>query len=144
MPLIRYDTGDCVIVDEMPCGCGRWFPKVKKVLGRVMDNFVLPDGREVPGITLATRMVDMKTGLHHVTQVQFIQKAVDHLLVRYAAEGSESDIQMELARLSEVIRDVLSNSPRLTFARVPEIAREQSGKLRLCISEVKRQSWSPN
>ena len=144
MPLIRYDTGDCVVVEETPCPCGRWFPKVKSVLGRAMDNFLLPDGREVPGITMATRMVDMKSALRHVTQVQFVQKTVDHLLVRYAAEGSEADIQLELSRLSDVVKDVLSNHPNLTFTRVPEIVRERSGKMRLCISEVKRQNIVKN
>ena len=138
MPLIRYDTADCVILDEAPCACGKWYPKVKSVLGRAADNFLLPDGREVPGITLATRMVSMKSALRHVTQVQFVQKAVDHLLVRYAAEGSETEIQQELTQLSDLVRDVLRCKPVLTFDRVPEILRERSGKLRFCISEVKR------
>ena len=138
MPLIRYDTADCVILDEAPCACGKWYPKVKSVLGRAADNFLLPDGREVPGITLATRMVSMKSALRHVTQVQFVQKAVDHLLVRYAAEGSETEIQQELTQLSDLVRDVLRCKPVLSFDRVPEILRERSGKLRFCISEVKR------
>jgi phenylacetate-CoA ligase len=144
MPLIRYDTGDCVIVDEAKCACGLWYPKVKTVLGRAMDNFLLPDGREVPGITLATRMVGMKSALRHITQVQFVQKAIDHLLVRYAARGTETDIQGELSRLGDVIRDVLNSKPMLTFDRVLEIPRERSGKQRLCISEVKRTRLASN
>jgi phenylacetate-CoA ligase len=37
MPLLRYDTGDCVLYDDSPCPCGSWYPSIA-VLGRKVDN----------------------------------------------------------------------------------------------------------
>lgn len=37
MPLLRYRTGDRVVVDYEPCECGRTHPRIKQFLGRVDD-----------------------------------------------------------------------------------------------------------
>lgn len=49
MPLVRYRTGDRVLLDEHgeACPCGRVFPTVKAVLGREDKTVTLPDGRLV-------------------------------------------------------------------------------------------------
>lgn len=48
MPLVRYRTGDTVIVGSAaPCPCGRVFPTVEAVIGRQERILTLPDGRMV-------------------------------------------------------------------------------------------------
>ncbi|MFC0250853.1 phenylacetate--CoA ligase family protein [Massilia consociata] len=48
MPLVRYRTGDLVVLgDGDPCPCGRVFPTVKRVLGRQEQCITLPDGRMI-------------------------------------------------------------------------------------------------
>lgn len=48
MPLVRYRTGDNVIVgNAAPCPCGRVFPTVEAVIGRQERILTLPDGRMV-------------------------------------------------------------------------------------------------
>jgi phenylacetate-CoA ligase len=44
MPLIRYAIGDYAELDE-PCSCGRTLPVLRRILGRVRNMLVLPDGR---------------------------------------------------------------------------------------------------
>ncbi|RJX25373.1 MAG: phenylacetate--CoA ligase family protein [Dethiobacter sp.] len=46
MPLIRYRTGDRVIVDFETCICGRTHPRITKFLGRV-DDMILVSGTNV-------------------------------------------------------------------------------------------------
>lgn len=140
MPVIRYDTGDCVVVDPAPCPCGRWFPRVKSILGRASDNFVLADGTEVPGNTFATKLALLANGFRHITQLQVIQKEMDHIVLLYAANGDVSGIGQELSRVREALQDVVKVAMRCTMTQVSEIRREPSGKLRFCISEVKRNS----
>jgi len=137
MPMIRYDTGDCVILADA-CECGKWYPKIKKLLGRVNDNVMMLDGTEVPGITFATRMALLKQPFELITQVQIIQKQVGFLTVNYAAHGETRAIEEELHRMRAVIDDIMKEPVQLSFVRLPEILRESSGKLRFCISEVKR------
>lgn len=48
MPLVRYRTGDTVVVgNAAPCPCGRVFPTVEAVIGRQERIVALPDGRMV-------------------------------------------------------------------------------------------------
>jgi phenylacetate-CoA ligase len=141
MPLIRYDTDDCVLPEKTPCVCGSWFPRVRRILGRGLDNFLLTDGTQVPGIALTVHMARISGGFRHVSQVQVIQRSLNRITIRYAAKGNEEDIKKELFRLRDCIQELLKTRLHFTYDRVPEILRERSGKLRLCISEINKTTW---
>ncbi len=136
MPLLRYDTADCVQFDSSPCPCGSWFPSVKKILGRTLDNFVLEDGSIVPGVAITVIMARSSRGFRNVRQLQLVQKAINHMHIRYAAEGDLVAIQQELAAFRRQVEELFRSRQQWTAERVPEILREKSGKIRLCISEV--------
>jgi phenylacetate-CoA ligase len=46
MPLIRYDTADCVLYDASPCPCGSWYPSITTVVGRTTEIAGDPHLRE--------------------------------------------------------------------------------------------------
>jgi phenylacetate-CoA ligase len=135
-PLIRYDTGDCVTLPDTPCSCGRPFPAAKKILGRVCEGILLPEGGIIPGITLGTQMAQMGHNFRAIARVQFVQKSLGHIHLRYAVQREDAAKSQELSAICEAI-DALMNEPvRWTLEQVPEIPRERSGKIRLCVSEV--------
>ncbi len=134
MPLIRYDTGDCVVHDDSRCPCGLAYPSVLGIHGRAHDNFVLPDGSLVTGITLSTRLGTLT--FRAVQQVQLIQKSVDHVHLRYSAQGDPSVIDADLAGLRAEMDRALGRPMRWSADRLPEVPRERSGKFRITISEV--------
>lgn len=139
MPMIRYDTGDCVTIADQQCICGCPYPSVKSVLGRVSDSFVLPDGSVVPGpvITLLWG-ARAKHGVTQVKQIQLVQKTHHHVHLRYAAEGDAMAIRQELVNFQADVEKFFQVKMHWTTERVPEILRERSGKMRFCISEVGR------
>ena len=49
MPLIRYDIGDLGAWAEAPCSCGRVWPLLREITGRISDTFVAADGTLVAG-----------------------------------------------------------------------------------------------
>ena len=102
-PFIRYDTGDCVTLGSQQCACGRPFPLVSKILGRVCEGIVLPDGGIIPGITLGTQMAQMGHTFRSIAQVQFVQKCLDHIHLRYAVKGNETSKQSELSSICTAI-----------------------------------------
>ncbi len=136
-PLLRYDTSDCVILDNTPCACGSWYPRVRQVLGRTADNFTLADGTKVPGVIVFTKMATMKSMLTKITGVQLIQKDYDLMELKYTASGDEEAIQNDVRIFCSEIGSLFPHGLRWIHTRVPEILRESSGKMRLCISEVK-------
>jgi phenylacetate-CoA ligase len=46
MPILRYRTGDRVVVDYETCSCGRTHPRITKFLGRV-DDMLLVSGTNI-------------------------------------------------------------------------------------------------
>lgn len=135
-PFIRYDTGDCVTLGSQQCACGRPFPLVSQILGRVCEGIVLRDGGIVPGITLGTQMAQMGHTFRSIAQVQFVQKSLGHIHLRYAIKGNETSRQSELSSICTAI-DALMNQPmNWSLEQVADIPRERSGKIRLCISEL--------
>ncbi len=73
-PFIRYDTGDCVTLGPTTVPMWPPFPLIQRVLGRVTDGFILPDGGIVSGIAIATQMAMVGDTFRSIRQVQFVQR----------------------------------------------------------------------
>lgn len=85
MPLIRYRTGDLVIVDarQARCSCGRWFPVVESIVGRSTDVVITPDRRAITALYVA---LDRVPG---IACAQIVQEAMDTLMVSVAPSSEE-------------------------------------------------------
>lgn len=135
-PFIRYDTGDCVTLTQQTCGCGRWFPLVGKILGRVADGILLADGGMVPGVTVGCQMTSLCRNFRAISRVQVVQKSIEHLHLRYAVKTNDGREFPELESILDGIDSLLHDRMRWSLEKVADIPREVSGKTRLCISEM--------
>lgn len=133
MPLIRYDTGECVLFDETPCACGSWYPSVVSVSGTTTENLVLPDGTLIAGIPVVMRA---GRDLRAVHKVQLVQKALDSMLLRFCSTENTSEADQELGVFRRNVEDALHIPLHWIMERVPDIPHERSGKLRMAICEV--------
>ena len=133
MPLIRYRINDCAIPAEPGCACGRGYAMLGKVSGRTADNFVLPDGNIVPGISLQNRVIKVCPG---IKKIQIVQETPAQFMIRYVpgATFAAEDLKSLDSKLSEYF----GQSVRWKFEPVADIQREASGKTRFCISHVSR------
>ncbi|HEX7440573.1 MAG TPA: AMP-binding protein, partial [Caldimonas sp.] len=86
-PLIRYDLGDRVTFQALPCPCGSALPVIE-VQGRIDDTLVLLDahGRAVPLLPLAVTTVLEDEAAVFDFQLRHTEKNV--LLLRIGAGGS--------------------------------------------------------
>lgn len=133
MPLIRYRVNDCAEMEEQACPCGRAFPRLRKITGRVSELFVLPNGALVPGVTLTGRILKVCPS---IKKTQIIQETRETFTIRYIpGPGFE---QTDLDRLRGNLRNMLGDGLSWTFESVTDIPRERSGKTRFCISRVAR------
>jgi len=86
MPLIRYKTGDTVLLSEdKSCSCGRNFRVIKSIYGRDDDFIVSPDGRRI--VLLGT----IFKGLSFIKEAQIIQRALDYIEVEFVIEDKYSN-----------------------------------------------------
>jgi phenylacetate-CoA ligase len=131
MPLVRYEIGDYAIAARGTCPCGRTLPLLGRILGRQMNLFRMPDGTLRSTLVLVNVVKELP-----LKQFQIVQKTVDRLLLRYAAErslGPESE-----DRVRAGFRDRLGSHVSVGFEQVGEISRAPGGKFMLTLSEAPR------
>jgi phenylacetate-CoA ligase len=130
MPLIRYRCGDFVrpaAADER-CACGRSFPLIDHVLGRVDDSIKLPDGRAIG------RLDHIFKGLTGIVEAQIRQDERDAvtILVVPGATFNDSIRDHLVANARERLGPDIGLDVRLVDA-VPRTAR---GKLKGVVCNV--------
>jgi phenylacetate-CoA ligase len=133
-PLIRYDTYDYALAVDGPCSCGRTLPRIGNIVGRVMNLFRLRDGR----IWLPWRFYDHLDGLKDARQMQLVQRAYDHFIIRYVRD---QPLAPELeASMAASIAKSLGGDVTVVFERVAEIARTRRGKFMAALCEIAPES----
>jgi phenylacetate-coenzyme A ligase PaaK-like adenylate-forming protein len=132
MPLIRYQIGDLARWEvEGSCPCGRHFPRIAGIEGRITDFLRLPDGRLISGPSLTLVIGDMA----EICQAQFVQQCSTQVQLRIVpGVGYGAHTASELGRrLSPYFREQLELSIRL----VQSIPSEPSGKYRFVKTEYR-------
>ena len=121
MPLIRYDLGDHASLGET-CGCGRGLPVLNQIAGRSGHLACDPTGRRFfPHLNMAFWRSEAP-----ILQRQIVQSGPGSLTVRYVAMRALS--ADEMARLTAALRKAMRYDYEVSFTRVDEIRKYESGK----------------
>ena len=135
MPLVRYDMGDLVEIDESadPCPCGRPLPTIGRIHGRSVDGIVTPDGRVVTVAAIVFNEVPS------VALGQLVQEELGRLRVRVLPTSMFDHV--EELRLLARVRQLMGPDMVLDLERVdtPD-AFGAPGAHRTVISIVARHS----
>jgi phenylacetate-CoA ligase len=128
-PLFRYRTGDEVgPAPIQPCPCGRSFPLMGLVNGRVEDYFTAADGQPIP---LPSLVIDDLSG---VREAQIAQLARGQYEVRVApAEGFDESAVAETVRRN--VECTYGPGQHVKLRIMPRISRSNSGKLKPSVVE---------
>jgi len=127
MPFIRYDIGDLAEGPICTCSCGRGYPVIPRVLGRVTETIRTPDGRSFSGALFPHLFKDCGIATFRVVQSQ--DYSLDIALVKLPDQTDE-----QRRRLRQVVADHVGPSVPVVFRYVDSIERSPSGKLLPVIS----------
>lgn len=128
-PFIRYEIGDLgVMAPDEPCACGRPFPRLARVDGRLQDMIYTPRG-SLNGlyITYTMRQFDWIDGY------QVVQSARNRILIRLLTGASLT--AERLAPVTAMLREKLGEMT-IDYERVDALSRRKSGKVELVISTL--------
>lgn len=125
MPLIRYRIGDRGILSNLSCRCGSPFPVMEKILGRMDDVIITPDGKRVGRLSPVLKGFPIK-------EAQYIQKANGNLTVLLVANDEYSKITED--GISQELRKKLGQQIVIKYKYVDAINRGCGGKLKTIIS----------
>jgi phenylacetate-CoA ligase len=132
MPLIRYRMNDTARWSREPCPCGRTYPVIERIGGRLADQLFDLDDRPV-NCTMIGFAFD---GMHNIRKAQVAQVAADQWVIRIvpAPDYSAEDGARVLNKLS---RDV---SPRVSarIELVHDLPAQASGKYKWVVQEWHR------
>lgn len=137
MPFIRYDIGDVAeLSEDQSCECGRGGEIISKVVGRVEDYILTPDGRFVG------RLDHLFKDSEHVINGQLLQNTVGEIIIRIVKTqeysiGDEDKILKE-ARLR------LGSEIDIRFEYVEDIPRSPNGKFRFVVSNIEKKRLYDN
>lgn len=126
MPLIRFDIGDMIEVDNSskPCPCGSKMPAVKQIIGRSTDYLYSPERGKVT----VSNISNVVKYLQGIRKLQIIQNDNDYsLIVKYI-----SDVELE-KELEYELRYRLGNKIKISYERVDEIKASKNGKFKMII-----------
>jgi len=121
MPLLRFASGDFAEVGE-PCSCGRGLPVLRRIVGRLRNMLLRPDGRQYwPSFPS-----EVWRELAPVTQFQIVQTARDALEFRVITLRDLTSEESQ--RLIAALHEALGSVYRTTLLRLPEVPRTAGGK----------------
>lgn len=131
MPLLRYTIGDIGAFSAERCPCGRGFPVMKLVEGRVDDYITLPSGRKLSP-RLVNPAIEFFPGIReHV----LVQESPDEFTV-YVNIAPEYEVTTAASIVSE-LKNLFQEPVHIQIVHTTEFERGRTGKLRCVVSKVK-------
>jgi phenylacetate-CoA ligase len=129
MPLIRYRVGDRAAPTSELCACGRPFPMLKAVYGRVIERLVNAQGDSVDPIFFI-HIIGVMANEGRVRRFQVVQKAASWLIVNLVLEKdvNRNNIAPELAVITEKVRLVMGSECQIDYHFVDDIPLTTTGK----------------
>jgi len=134
-PFIRYRTTDVVSSSiSYECKyCGRQFPIVERIEGRIEDFIITSSGVVISPAVITHPFKDLKT----IRNTQLVQVDYDHIILRielYERPCEESD--KEIKQLVNDLLRIINSNVKIEIEVVDEIERTPSGKFKWIVSKV--------
>ena len=130
MPLIRYQIGDTARYSQKQCSCGRKFPLLKEVSGRVFSHFIKKDG----SLVHAQFFVALLFFKPWVREFKITQKKHDFIELLIANEGQPD--KNDIKAITSKIKQVMGQDCQVDFVFVGEVPPSPSGKYLYTVTEV--------
>jgi phenylacetate-CoA ligase len=120
MPLIRYDIGDMATLGPEICSCGQVLPTLKKVNGRIVQQFILKNGTIVDAgfFMFLLNNVSEEAGIE---KWQVIQEDYDKIRIKVVIRGEIADqfkndvdkrIRVGMGSECKIIWDIVDDIPK--------------------------------
>jgi phenylacetate-CoA ligase len=135
MPLIRYKIDDRGILSEKACSCGRGFPLLKKVEGRIRCIFKNKQGDLIDG-GVFIRLFYFR---ENIKQFQVIQESLEQITINIVLKNKKQPkiAEKDFLEISESIKKIMKSNIMITYNLVDVINPSPSGKYGYVFSKVK-------
>ncbi len=130
-PFIRYKTGDLGAYTEEKCPCGRNYPLLRKIEGRVQD-FVVSKTKKLVPFTRIHHLVAESS--QNVKECQFYQDTEGELVLNIVKTQHYTDSDSQ--KIQKGFQKILGNGFNLAIRFVDQIPRTNRGKFQFLIQKL--------
>ena len=129
-PLIRYRTRDVAVATAERCSCGRQYPLLEKVEGRLQEFIVTRSGHLV-----SVTPINYESGaFENIRQFQMYQETMGELIVKVVRKSTYT--REDSQQLARELRWQLGDGVDVEGRFVDEIPRTEGGKFRYLIQKL--------
>ncbi|MCK8518693.1 phenylacetate--CoA ligase family protein [Methanoculleus sp. 7T] len=129
-PLIRYRTRDVAVLGNGPCSCGRQYPLLEKVEGRLQEFIVTRSGH-----LISVTPINYESGaFENIRQFQMYQEKMGELIIKVVRKPTYTD--EDTRQLTRELRWQLGDDVDVHVRFVDEIPRTEGGKFRYLIQKL--------
>jgi phenylacetate-CoA ligase len=131
-PLIRYVNEDEGRWLDKTCACGRPFPLIDAVRGRVTERVLLPNGTCLSGDYLTTIFDNFPQS---VKQFQLHQQEDYSIRLKVVPNDKHAEAEQEIREVESILREKTQGLAAIEIQKVPRIPHDR-GKTRFIISDI--------
>jgi phenylacetate-CoA ligase len=134
MPLINYNLGDKLVMDEeQNCPCGLNMPIIKYIEGRQGDQIIKPNGEEISQYVIyyAAKELDMKGMNNSIKQYKVIQK--DKYSYHFYFIKGKQFHKNSLTYIENRMKEEIDPEIQIKFEQVESIPKDKNGKIRFFV-----------
>jgi len=135
MPLIRYQIGDIGVLSNKTCSCGRGFPLLTQVLGRINSSF-----RNIFGDFInAGSFYPLFYFRENIKQFQVIQESLEKITVNLVLKDKKQlkFMEKDFMEITASIKKIMKSDVIVKYNQVEIINPSPSGKYGYVFSKVK-------
>lgn len=123
MPLIRYKTQDIGVIGPSTCECGRSYPLISDVEGRLQEFIVTADNRLISICVMGAAHFDV---LDHVYETQYYQDTPGKVVFKVVPKSGYNEGHRKLILKS--LTEKIGGKVKAEVIEVDSIHRTKSGK----------------
>ena len=129
-PLIRYRTMDVAVASKKQCSCGRQYPLLEKVEGRLQEFIVTRSGNLIS----VTPINYESEAFENIRQFQMYQEEMGELIMKIVRKPTYTE--EDTRQLTRELQWQLGDEVNVHVRFVNEIPRTEGGKFRYLIQKL--------
>ncbi len=139
LPMIRWRTGDITAIIEEKCNCGRWHPRIERIVGRADDMFIVRGGNVFPSQVEYALMQVKEVSEHYQIVLERDEAGLDVMTVLVEINPEYKDkvgYDVVQRKVTETLKSYLNVTPKVEIVD-PETLPRFEGKAKRVIDKRK-------
>jgi phenylacetate-CoA ligase len=139
LPMIRWRTGDITSIIEEKCNCGRYHPRIERIMGRADDMFIVRGVNVFPSQVEYALMQVNEVSEHYQIILERDEAGLDDMRIQVEIKPefhNKMDVNQLTKKVADTLKSYLNVTPKVEIME-PESLPRFEGKAKRVIDRRK-------